>query len=207
MKIPVLLHNIFLSALSLLMLISVVREIGTISIQHGFEGIACDSAGLHPKTTLYYWYYIFYLSKIYEFIDTIILCLKQKKLIFLHVYHHIITLWLCWVMIDDRMSIQWFCAAANMFIHVFMYYFYACQSLGINIWWKKYLTTLQILQFIFDEFGNASWAYYVVFEKKNCSGTWFGFWFGMGVIFSFLVLFINFFKKTYSGKGKGDKDM
>jgi len=88
-----------------------------------------------------------------------------------------------------------------------MYYFYACQSLGINIWWKKYLTSLQILQFILDELGNVSWVYHTVIEGRKCSGSWTGFWFGMGVIFSFLVLFINFFKKTYSGKGKGAKEM
>lgn len=31
----------------------------------------------------------------------------QKPLIFLHTYHHVITLWLCWVCLDDLLSIQW----------------------------------------------------------------------------------------------------
>lgn len=32
--------------------------------------------------------YIFYLSKYYEFVDTFILVLRKKPVIFLHVYHH-----------------------------------------------------------------------------------------------------------------------
>ena len=37
----------------------------------------------------------------------------QKPLIFLHVYHHIITLWLVWVCLDDRLSIQWYVLAGS----------------------------------------------------------------------------------------------
>jgi len=51
--------------------------VSVLIFEGGFEAANCDSAGRHVHTTLYYWYYVFYLSKIYEFIDTIILCLKQ----------------------------------------------------------------------------------------------------------------------------------
>ena len=99
---------------------------------------------------------------------------------------------------------------ANTIVHVFMYYFYACQTVGINVWWKKYLTSLQIFQFIADETGNVFWSYYAAYLGRTCSGSWFGFWFGMLVIASFLGLFIQFYQSSYSkpkgGSAKASKD-
>lgn len=88
------------------------------------------------------------------------------------------------------------CTVANTAVHVLMYYFYACQALKVNVWWKRYLTTMQIVQFVVDISINVSWAYYTL-NGSTCSGSWFGFWFGMGVLNSFLVLFINFYIKSY----------
>jgi fatty acid elongase 3 len=89
---------------------------------------------------------------------------------------------------------------ANTTVHVFMYYFYACQAVGIDVWWKRYLTSLQIAQFVADETGNVAWAYYRAYVGRPCSGSWFGFWFGMGIIASFLVLFIQFYERSYARK-------
>lgn len=54
----------------------------------------CDEDKHQIKGPLYSWYYIFYLSKYYEFIDTYILILRKvsilsetKYLIFLETYH------------------------------------------------------------------------------------------------------------------------
>jgi len=44
---------------------------------NGVEGAFCDSAMAHPQRPIYFWYYVFYLSKMYEFIDTLILCLRK----------------------------------------------------------------------------------------------------------------------------------
>lgn len=82
-----------------------------------------------------------------------------------------------------------------------MYYFYACHALNIDVWWKKYLTTMQIMQFILDSSGNISWSYYTL-NGTQCSGSWFGFWFGTFVISSFLLLFINFYINSYVRKPK-----
>jgi len=194
-------HNVILSSGSLACAYAILRELYHMyTPENGFENLMCDSNGTHPTSKLYFLYYIFYLSKMYEFLDTVILILRKKPLIFLHQYHHAITLWLCWAMLDDRMSIQWICTFANLVVHTFMYYFYACQSIGLDVWWKKYLTALQIWQFFMDEVGNASWVYFKSYVGLECSGSWSGFWFGVGVIASFFVLFIDFYRKSYSKK-------
>lgn len=55
---------------------------------------------------LFFWYYIFYLSKVYEFVDTWIQLLKKREPPFLHVWHHCTTFLLCWVMFTLETSIQ-----------------------------------------------------------------------------------------------------
>lgn len=202
-----LIHNYILSTGSLVATIAIAREIipiGLAALPNGdtLTQVVCDPNHSHSSTPLYFWYFVFYLSKMYEFIDTLILILRKKPLIFLHVYHHIITLALCWLMLDDRMAIQWLSSMANTLIHTFMYYFYACQSLGLDVWWKRYLTSAQIYQFIIGNVGNASWAYFRLYLGLDCSGSWLGFFSGIGVIASFLILFIQFYKRSYGSSSK-----
>ena len=87
-----------------------------------------------------------------------------------------------------------------------MYYFYACQSLHLDVWWKRHLTTLQILQFCVDNLGNTIvWPMYRLYLERPCSGSWYGFWFGVLVIASFLLLFIQFYQRSYVGKTRAAK--
>ena len=64
---------------------------------HGFHHSVC-SAGLvlcgiitvetHDNPYLHLIYYLNYLLKYYEFIDTYIIIFKKRNVIFLHWYHH-----------------------------------------------------------------------------------------------------------------------
>lgn len=94
---------------------------------------------------------------------------------------------------------QWLCSVANTIVHTIMYYYYACGAINVDVWWKKYVTSVQITQFVVDLVGNLSWAYYTL-NGTQCSGSWFGFWFGMLTLFSFLVLFIQLYMKSYGKK-------
>jgi len=143
--------------------------------------------------------YIFYLSKYYELFDTIIIILKKRPLIFLHVYHHIITMVLVYVMMDMECPVRWLPMVANCAVHVPMYYYFGVSVLGVNVWWKKYITLMQISQFIADLVGN-SIAFYYYYSGYNCASTPSSVLFGQAVILSFLVLFINFYRHTYNEK-------
>ena len=55
-----------------------VRQVVDIWQQpNGTEHAVCDPTVQHPARRLYFWYHVFYLSKMYEFIDTLILCLRK----------------------------------------------------------------------------------------------------------------------------------
>ncbi len=52
-------------------------------------------------------YYINYLIKYYELLDTLFLVVKKKQLEFLHVYHHAATMVLCYVELEGHASVSW----------------------------------------------------------------------------------------------------
>jgi fatty acid elongase 3 len=80
--------------------------------------------------------YIYYLSKFPELIDTIILVLKKKNIIFLHWYHHAIVILMVWGWGESRMGVTIFGLLFNTFVHIWMYWYYFASCLGWNVWYK-----------------------------------------------------------------------
>ncbi|KAI9298149.1 delta6 fatty acid elongase [Neoconidiobolus thromboides FSU 785] len=96
--------------------------------------------------------WLFYISKIPEFVDTMIMLIKQnyRQISFLHVYHHssIFAIW--WVVtLMAPNGDAYFSAALNSFIHVVMYGYYLLSALGFKSvsFVKKYITMGQMTQF------------------------------------------------------------
>jgi len=191
-------HNFILCFGSLLMMFGLVKETFLVYQKHGEEALFCDVNGRQKESgNLFFWYYIFFLSKFYEFIDTVILVLRKKELSFLHVFHHFITAILCWVGLYTETSVQWIVVILNATVHIFMYYYYLAATLNSDVWWKKYLTTAQIIQFVIDMAGITVWWYYTLVLNQKCSGSIEAMLFTYFVLGSFLILFIMFYLKTF----------
>lgn len=200
-------HNLILSGFSLVTLVVILYHFIPIWSSRGTFAIACDpNKDIYTRGPVLFWFYLFYLSKMYEFLDTVLQVLRKKNLLFLHVYHHCITLLLCWVTIVEGNPMQWADITANLFVHVIMYYYYYKTELGHRVWWKKYITVIQIIQFIWDMSWHLGWYFVKIKLPPNtCAGTMFGFHFSNFVICSFLALFVHFFIQTYLKKGKEAK--
>ncbi|KWU45452.1 GNS1/SUR4 membrane protein [Rhodotorula sp. JG-1b] len=197
------LHNFLLSAGSGLLLALMLEEIVPIIWKHGlFYAICADDAWTPRMET----YYIFnYFFKYWELFDTGFLVVKKKPLQFLHVFHHTATAVLCYTQLNGRTSVSWVVITLNLFVHVLMYYYYFMTAAGYKIWWKKYLTTLQITQFVIDLFtvyfatySYFSATYYPTFPTMgSCAGTEGAAIFGCALLTSYLFLFIAFYQRTY----------
>ncbi|KAF3698936.1 Elongation of very long chain fatty acids protein 4 [Channa argus] len=97
----------------------------------------------------------FYFSKVIELSDTIFFILRKKnsQLTFLHVYHHATMVFNWWAGVKYVAGGQSFLMCLiNSLVHVVMYLYYGLAALGPSmtkyLWWKQYLTSLQLLQFI-----------------------------------------------------------
>jgi elongation of very long chain fatty acids protein 4 len=195
-------HNLFLFALSAYMCGETIRQaiLGNYSlfgndIENGDEPHAKGMARI---------VYIFYISKYYEFVDTLImvLCKKFNQVSVLHVYHHL-SIALVWHFIARYApgGDAYFSVILNSFVHTVMYGYYLASSQGITVVKviKPYITTLQMTQFvcmliqsIYDTIYPCK---YPVALVKLLG------WY----MISLLILFGNFFVQSYLKKPKNKK--
>jgi len=108
------------------------------------------------------WTWLFYVSKYYELIDTFILLLKGKPSSFLQTFHHTGAIIGMWTLSSSRTPISWIFVGFNSFIHTWMYLYYMLTGFGYYSPLKKYLTNLQITQFVV---GNPIGAYFLFCGK------------------------------------------
>jgi len=146
-KWPFFFHNLLLSLASLVLLVLYLeKELGFIG-KRGLHDALCYGPHFHDVEMYHILNYYF---KYWEFIDTFFLVIKKKKLMFLHVYHHMATAALCYSQIVNETTLSWVIISLNLAVHVIMYGYYAMASVGIRCPWKKWITTGQIIQFIID---------------------------------------------------------
>jgi fatty acid elongase 3 len=206
-------HNIILTVWSLSMFLGASYGAILKYKASGFwAGLVCEQHPDPMEGPLFYWSYIFYLSKFYELVDSYLLVLKKKPLIFLHVFHHFIMPFVCWAGLEGKWTMAlWTSCFWNSFVHVWMYYYYAVSTIGYNPWWKRYLTILQIYQFVSGVFYTAIYFHYYFVKvswvtqgssisisvEKGCTGDLGPILFMFSVNISFLVLFSKWYVDNY----------
>lgn len=98
--------------------------------------------------------YIYFLAKLSELLDTVFFVLrkKEKQITFLHMYHHTVMPMVSWGATKYYPGGHGtFIGVINSFVHIIMYTYYLLAALLPQyqkyLWWKKYITTLQMGQF------------------------------------------------------------
>ncbi|XP_071104409.1 very long chain fatty acid elongase 7-like [Haliotis cracherodii] len=143
----------------------------------------------------------FYFSKLIELLDTVFFVLRKKgsQISFLHVYHHSTMPILWWAGVKFVAGGEgYFSASINSFVHVLMYLYYLLSAMGPSmrkyLWWKKYMTSIQLVQF-WAILIHTSYSIYL-----NCGyplGYNIGF---LSYMISHIVLFSNFYYQAYINK-------
>ncbi|KAK9501008.1 hypothetical protein O3M35_002146 [Rhynocoris fuscipes] len=142
------------------------------------------------------WLYL--MSKYVELLDTVFFVLrkKQNQVTFLHVYHHTNMALSTWFFIKYvRASQSSVLGICNTFVHTVMYGYYLLATLGPSIqkylWWKKYITRMQIGQFL------VVLVYLVILMYNDCSIPNSLMIFAIFNTASFLILFSQFYVNSY----------
>ncbi|KAM3963904.1 very long chain fatty acid elongase AAEL008004 [Aphomia sociella] len=142
--------------------------------------------------------WIYYMIKIVDLLDTVFFVLRKKfsQVSFLHVYHHLGMCMLGFIgtkYIPGGHGIM--LGFINSMVHAVMYTYYLISIVRpqwVRQWWKKYITQLQIAQFLILilHFGH------VLFEPSCEYPKWISFMFLPHNIF-ILFLFSDFYIKAY----------
>ena len=88
----------------------------------------------------------------------------------------------------------WFCCFLNSLVHVIMYSYYGCQSVGIKMPFKSLITVMQIVQFCLYLWQSG---YMVFFAPADKAKPLIAAWQLLIQASIFLYLFSQFFYRTY----------
>lgn len=149
-----------------------------------------------PNTIIQNFLLLHAFSKIFDFMDTIILIVTNKPFTILHTYHHI-TIGLVWFYVRNcNTNSVYFGAMLNSIVHILMYSYYNYSNLLKPF--KSYITSIQLCQFvlciihaiIFYLYSSEKYIYYAYFQ----------------ILYqvSMIILFSNFYYNTYLIKKIGD---
>jgi len=195
-------YNAFQVCFSIWMCRTSIRESNVIA---SIMSKKCEIVRNREQTLMLYsgaWYYFF--SKIIDLLDTTFFVLrkKQNQVSFLHVYHHTVTALFSWGYLKYAPGEQGvIIGILNSGVHIIMYFYYMVAAMGPQyqkyLWWKKYMTSIQLIQFVLIL------SYMILVAAKGCNMPKTLTFFFVGNTIIFLYLFGNFYRKTYKSKQKG----
>lgn len=162
----------------------------------------CDFSSNPKAMTMLHGSYWYYVSKFVDFFDTVFFVLNKKyeHISVLHVVHHSLMPISMWYGVryqpGGNSTLMGF---LNSIVHTVMYTYYLLAAMGPRVrpflWWKKYLTTLQLVQFSAVMIHIIQLAFIDCPQVPARVSLWV---FGNATMF--LFLFSNFYKKSYMEK-------
>lgn len=145
------------------------------------------------------WYYI--ILRLTECIETVIFVLRKRfrQVSGLHVFHHVsVTFSVYLYTTYGCFALAGFEVAFNAIIHVIMYGYYFLSACGPSIqkylWWKKYLTRLQLIQFVIMFVRNVMLVFWLNSRYSALPA------FMLSQCFIFFLQFLHFYVQAYRQK-------
>eukprot|EP01055_Gregarina_sp_Pseudo9_P001304 Gregarina_sp_Pseudo_9__1303@NODE_1870_length_1284_cov_357_642570_g1736_i0_p1_GENE_NODE_1870_length_1284_cov_357_642570_g1736_i0NODE_1870_length_1284_cov_357_642570_g1736_i0_p1_ORF_typecomplete_len270_score17_49ELO/PF01151_18/7_8e41_NODE_1870_length_1284_cov_357_642570_g1736_i03411150 len=172
-------HNLLLSLGSLVMVACMLHTSFHMWMGHypeeldsGSEFLTCTLSKPPAVGRLWFWVYIFYLSKYWELLDTILQMTKGRRppSYYFHVWHHTMYLLICYFYCAHKASLAPLAVIINGGVHVVMYFYYHLICRGISPWWKRHITKMQIIQFVLGYLFLMRTITLVLVEKQPCTG-------------------------------------
>ncbi|CAG0913620.1 unnamed protein product [Notodromas monacha] len=200
-RIPLILWNVLLASFSIFGTFRTAPHFFRSLSTRGLHCIVCDN-GFFQQPVVGFWCYMFTLSKLVELGDTVFIVLRKQPLIFLHWYHHITVLLFCWHGNSEFSSTGQFFGFMNFTVHSLMYTYYALKAARIKLPTviAFFITSFQLSQMVVGIIGNC-----LAFSFKNaglpCNISNLSLKLAFIMYFSYFVLFVNFFYRTYFKRG------
>ncbi|XP_033835499.1 elongation of very long chain fatty acids protein 5 [Periophthalmus magnuspinnatus] len=198
-----LIYNVGLTLLSLYMFWELAS-----AAWHGSYNLYCQNTHSAPEADIkvmkaLWWYYF---SKLIEFMDTFFFILRKNnhQITFLHIYHHATMFNIWWFVVNwIPCGHSFFGATINSFVHIVMYLYYGLSSIPAMrpyLWWKKYLTQLQLVQFLLTVVQSSS----AVIWPCGFPIRWTCF--QISYMFTLIILFTNFYFQAYKKRIVSSKE-
>ncbi|XP_068985677.1 very long chain fatty acid elongase 6-like [Bombus flavifrons] len=207
LKRPLALWNGLLAVFSIIGFCRTAPEMFSTLRHHGFYHSVCIPSHLLQDHVSGFWTWVFILSKIPEFGDTIFIVLRKRPLIFLHYYHHLTVVLFGWMSYVETIAvIRWY-TVMNYFVHSWMYSYYTLKAMQYKLpkGFAMMITTLQLVQMVIGCVATIMAYYYLESRGLECYTTRKSFILGFTIYLSYLILFGKFFFEAYLSDKRKNK--
>ena len=205
LRLPLAVWNGVLGVFSITGSFVMVPEILKVLKNDGFRRACCENSFVKDNQVLF-WSWLFVWSKVLEFGDTAFIILRKQKLTFLHWYHHAMTVICVFIYFPNMIPINRWTGSMNYFIHSIMYTYYCFRALGFKFPKSvaMLITTLQILQ-MFVGLYVSSYSFAQKLAGFPCKISLNESIFCFTIYFTYFLLFLNFFFRSYLPKQETKK--
>ncbi|XP_033200974.2 very long chain fatty acid elongase 6-like [Bombus vancouverensis nearcticus] len=207
LKRPLALWSGFFAVFSIIGFCRTAPEMFSTLRHHGFYHSICIPSNLLQDHVSGFWTWVFVLSKIPEFGDTIFIVLRKQPLIFLHFYHHLTVVLFSWFTYAETTALSRWYTVMNYFVHSWMYSYYTLKAMQYKLpkGFAMMITTMQLVQMVIGCVATIVAYYYPEIRGLECYITRKNVIFGFAIYFSYLILFGKFFFKAYLSDKRKNK--
>ncbi|KAH8384122.1 hypothetical protein KR009_012195 [Drosophila setifemur] len=142
--------------------------------------------------------YTYFINKIIDLLETVFFVMRKKdrQITFLHLFHHILMVYFSFVYMYyyGYGGHGFFMCFFNVMVHIVMYVYYyqSAKDAAASLWWKKYITIVQLVQF-----GIILTHSIYTLRQPDCPSARFAATAAASISSIFLVLFGNFYIRAY----------
>lgn len=178
---------------------------GYVCVSEGYARHGLDFIGKHTWPDFEHdamcrsWGWVYGMSKIVEFGDTVFLIIRKKPIPFLHWFHHATTFLVVMVWHSETNGedgLARVLAMANLYVHTLMYFYYGFSSrrlIKFPTWFLKFMTLTQIVQMFYLASGT-TWGWYQGVISLVVAVPY------VSMVLTFAFLFIKFYLERYVWK-------
>ncbi|CAH1413167.1 unnamed protein product [Lactuca virosa] len=170
-----------------------------------FQWLLCFPLGTRPSGRVFFWSYIFYLTRFLHTLRTFIAILRRRNLSFFRLFNHSILIMMSFIWLEYSQSFQILAILFTTSIYSVVYGYRFWTAIGFRSACFPFVINCQMLLLGCNVLCHIG-VLLLHLMKGGCNGI--GAW-GFNSVFNFaiLFLFLNFYVKSHLGKKKKKKMM
>ena len=168
-----------------------------------FQWLLCFPLGTRPSGRVFFWSYIYYLSRFFHMWRTVLTILRRRRLIFFQLFNHSISTLMSFLWLEFSQSFQVLAILFTTLMYSVIYGYRFWTAIGFRSACFPFVLNCQIVLLGCNLVCHIG-VFLLHFFRGGCNGI--GAWICNSIFNSaILLLFLNFYVKMHMGKGKRKK--
>ncbi|GMH14735.1 hypothetical protein Nepgr_016576 [Nepenthes gracilis] len=164
-----------------------------------FEWLLCFPLGTRPSGRVFFWSYVFYLSRFLHLLRTFFTILRRRKLAFFQLFNHSILIFMSFLWLQFSQSFQVLGIIFTTLVSSAVYGYRFWTAIGLPSACFPFVLNCQIVLLGCNLLGHVGVLTLHFMQQGGCNGIG-ALWFNSVLNAAILLLFLNFYLKSHLRK-------